>query len=950
MPVPASEAIASDVGHGALGVRYGLRPFRDLLGETVGQRHLWVELRPKKLLTGAWTEGPVPDSRTWYKAVSETVDGVVLDVVGVQTLTETLVRVETEALCTVGHYCYDGTNLYVRLTGNADPAATSVVVLLGVHVGSHGVVHPVLLPDRLANGSLDAWTGAAPDGWTDDANVLAGTVTIDKTASDPLQGSYAARFTFAAATGYKGILQSVSDLEIGGIYRVSGAYRIASNASGLRVLLRLSSSGATEDLLSDGRVIGKGDAFSDTAGDGEWRRFAFDFICPSWTTSGVVRVLLGCETVSGTQTGTVDFDDVKLQCVSRYAYHEPLLSLDSLPTIESARADAFWGEMSSALGSLSLLNGGGRLEPLIAAYDWLGADAIVRVGGRYQLGGNETLLEDCPVIATGKLGAPALTDGGVTFDLEDDRKLLQRTLPTRTYNNNGGTDAYTQPDRGRVRPLLWGAKTGIRPVQYDIAYYSGGPVPLGVYEIADTTDWGEGLVEITFLYWYADEQAATARNPTQRVGIIGSGESITDYSTSVTFNRATGRFTVLRDLRPLVITQENNKLYFNVGGATLSAVLAAGTYVLYDSLVTSGAYGLLVDLAAAMNAAAGTADITCTFTDATQKVNIGKGAGTLQLLCKTGAQAQAELWGVLGFNAATDKTGALTYNADAVFTSQAYDQVIRADCWGFKDDVGIYTGAPNEIIQYPAEIVWFILREVLKIPASAVDSASFTATRTAQRTAPYRPCSLYIGATRSVADVFSELETSGDMDLVLDGGVWYCLTRDTTTPTGTPELTDADFLSFASRYSPDDLYGTVTLSYNESPDGSDPINASRANVGYATHSRTEMGEATDPTVALRHGRPDQRTFVTCLRDAADATTGSPCRLTEIATQASTKRRRFTFSTKGKALRVPVGGKLLLTRSRGLDTTGALSQVLVRVLSKRDDWARWVSDVEAIEVV
>jgi hypothetical protein len=187
------------------------------------------------------------------------------------------------------------------------------------------------------------------------------------------------------------------------------------------------------------------------------------------------------------------------------------------------------------------------------------------------------------------------------------------------------------------------------------------------------------------------------------------------------------------------------------------------------------------------------------------------------------------------------------------------------------------------------------------------------------------------------------------MDLVLRGGIWYCLTRDTTTPAGTPDLVDADFLSFESRYSPDDLFGTVTLTYNEAPDGGDPINVSRANIGYRSGSRTEMGEVTDATVALRHGRPDQRTFATCLRDAADATT-NPARLQEIAAQASTKRRRFSFSTKGKALHVPVGGKLLLTRTRGLDATGALSQVLVRVLSKRDDWARWVSDVEAIEVV
>ena len=103
MPVPASDAIASDIGHGELGVRYGLRPFRDLLSETVGQRHLWVELRPKKLLATWTSEG----SGIYSKAVAETFDGVTLDVVGVQTLTETLARVETTSPV-AGKFYYSG--------------------------------------------------------------------------------------------------------------------------------------------------------------------------------------------------------------------------------------------------------------------------------------------------------------------------------------------------------------------------------------------------------------------------------------------------------------------------------------------------------------------------------------------------------------------------------------------------------------------------------------------------------------------------------------------------------------------------------------------------------------------------------------------------------------------------------------------------------------------------
>jgi hypothetical protein len=265
--------------------------------------------------------------------------------------------------------------------------------------------------------------------------------------------------------------------------------------------------------------------------------------------------------------------------------------------------------------------------------------------------------------------------------------------------------------------------------------------------------------------------------------------------------------------------------------------------------------------------------------------------------------------------------------------------------WGFRDDTSYtYTGGDNPIGKSP-DIGHFLLRAVLKVPVSAIDLPSFVAARTGAK-----QCSLYIGSPRTVSDVFSELETSGNFDFVLNGGVWYCLPRDTTTPVGTPKLVDADFLSWGSYYDPADLYGTVTLTYNESPDGSNVYGGRLYRRGSTpAPSPVMIGEVTDATVALRHGRPDQHTFRTCLRDTVDATT-NPARLQAIATQASTKRRRFVFSAKGKALQVPVGGKILLTRSRGLDTTGALSSLLVRVISKRDDWTRWVSDIVAIEVL
>ena len=928
MPVPASEAVASDVGHGALGVRFGLRPWRDLLSETVGQRHLWVELRPKKVLATWVLEGGGPQ---YSKAVAETHDGVVLDVVGVRTLTETLTRVESITLTTVGKFFYDGATLYIHLTGGANPSGTTVVAELGVHVGSHGVYQPVLGPDRLVNGTFEEWTGATPDGWT----VSGAPGTVDKTTADPLQGSYAARVTFAAETGAKYFWQTFTTLAAGAVYRYSGAYRVTGAGLLVKIFVFLP---WTEFLSSDGRTIkASGPVFQESAApDGEWRRFAFDFVCPSWATT-TIRI----DAVAASATGTVDFDDLKLQLVSRYAYHEPLLSLQSLPTIEAARADSFWGEMSSAIGLLSMLNGNGYWEALLASYDWVGADVVVRVGGRYQLDGNEVLMDDCPIIALAKLGAPSVSDDRVTFELEDDRKLLQRTLPTRTYNNNGGTDAYTQPDRGRVRPLLFGQKDGIRPVQYDITTpYAGAPIPQGIYELVDCTDWADGIKNFIFFKWYSDDQAASARSTVRRNQVDG----LTDYSNGITRAETTGRFTMLRDQRPIIITQENNKLHFDIGGAQLTATLPVGTYTMYDDRNISGVVGLLRDLKDLMNTAAGTGDIAGTFVDTAQKVRISKGAGTLNLLCATGSDVQNGIWELLGFDAIADKTGSLSYDADEVFTFQAFDQTIRLDAKGFKDDSsGTYTGTANASIELAPDIAHFLLRVILGQPASTIDTASFVAARSVAT----RPCSLYIGAPRTVADVFQELETTGDMDLVLSGGVWFCLTRDTSVPAGTPDLEDSDFLAFEAGYEPEDLFGTVLLTYAQSPDNPEPIKG--GNFPWSPGRNTEMGEATDDDVALRYGRPHQRRFDTCLASESDATT-DPARLQEIATEAQTKRRRFRFSTKGKALQVPVNGKIRLTRARGLDSTGALDAVLVRVLSKRDDWARWVSDIVAIEVI
>ncbi len=956
MPVPASEAIASDVGHGRLGIRWGLRPFRDLLNETVGQRHVFIELRPKKLMNSAGWTGP-GGSGEYYQAVNASFDGVTnLPIVGVRTDTEVLKHMEYgQRALAAGEWTAAAQWVYIRLTGDVNPNTKVVVVELAICVGSHGVYQPLLFADRMLNGSFDAWMGSLPNSWA--TGSTAG--SLDKTNSDPLQGPYAARVTFSAVSGYYDLQQQVSDgvYFAGAAYRLSGAYRITG--SGLSVESYVHN-GAGSYMLSDGRTTGGAAAvFSDSTAAGDWRRFSFDFIVPPAWSSLYVEIL--ARAASG--TGTVDFDDVKLQWIgpydsaaqpASYWFYEPRLGVSSVPTMEIARSDSFWGQVASSLGALTILNGNGYFEALIGSLDFLGADCIVRVGGKFADGGEEIGIEDCCFVARGRLKTPMVTDAEVRFDIENDYELLKRPLPTRTYNNND-VDAYQQGDRGRVRAMLFGRKKGIRPVQFDISYHGSGIIPFGKYEICDCADWDnwkQGIQGVDYVYYYTDEQAAKGRVSSFRTEIYGPGPDVTE---GITFDLTNGRFTVNHDLHPLVVTYENNKIVFDIDGTGAQLYAASVTpkaYYLWDTK-SSGAivYGLLKDLQTSMRAVSGASDIYCTFVESTQKVQIYKSTGYLSLRCTntTMTGGQQGLWDLLGFDASSDKAGALTYNADAVFTTGAEKHTIRCDAYGIKDDTaGFFTQDPSIPIQKAPAIAHFLLQIALKLPQAQIDVPSFYA---AQSGFGLQYCSLYIGSERTVADVFEELETTGNFDLINKGGVWYCVPRDTSVPAGTPSLVDADYLAFESYFNEEDLFSHVTLTYNEAPDGGDPIDPTRYYIGYKANSQTEMGEKISQEVILRYGRTAHRVFRTCLREKSAATYPySGSRLESIATQAQTKRRRFRFTVKGKCLAVPINGKIQITRTKGVSATGSLSNVLVRVLSKRDDWARWISEIEAIEVV
>lgn len=943
MPVPASDAIASDVGHGAPGLRDNLRPFTELLEESAGQRHLWVEARPRKLVTG-WASHDTGGTSVAVAPVSETFDGVRRDVVGVRTRHERLLRVDTLALCetTPGTYYHDasaapygkawddgstqwddGTSrfdqdplLYVHLSDGRNPAELDIVAELGFFFGSHGVWQPSFEDDRLTDGELDVWTDPTTlTHWTS-VPLGGGGGSIAQESTIVASGNYSCKITGTLnANGGRGVGQEGYTISKGQLFRFCGYYQTdPANPSAIEARLIVGERTGVLIMLADGRgtttsVVG----FPLANTHGEWRRFAFDFVA-ALTTSNFGVFCEMRNTSGSAQSGNVWFDGLKVQPISRFEFYEPRLSLGNLPTIESSRPDGFFGPISTSVGSLSLLNGNGVLEQLFAVYDWIDAEIVVRVGGRFANDGNEVLADDTHEIAVPLATRPRVSDTLVRLGLEDIRNRFRTYVPTRFYPGETETD--------RPRPLVLGFDVKpIKPTR--IGETSKG---YGIYEVVDCDGWPHGVDDLgsdkLVVYAYHDAEAAEKDDTFRRYWSRLTAFRGPDYD----YDLQKGILTLLRDIRPVLITYENHIADFDIGGGTLSAKLP----------VLGGNFSLrLVGedyLRQWMNSAAGVSDIDVVYDDLTKKFTVSKASGTLNLRCATGPNAARSLWGLLGFDASTDKTGALSYTSDSGVWENVDHVILRVKANGYADDDdGTYTGTPGGEILKPPDVTRFLLEQIVRIGREQIDVPSFEAARSDDPDF----LDLYLGSggrTVQVTEVIEAIETACNVDIIMRSGKLRWQKRDTSVPPDVLELQDRDYLAFEGGYESEDYFATTRLRWQKSPvTGEDWV---------STVTRSD--------VPLRFGRTQDREFITAL--SHNAANWANTRLNQLSEEGATKRRRFRVTVKGRALKKVVGDKIQLTRSKGLDESGALSQVLFRIVGKRDDWARWISELKVIEVV
>jgi len=149
-------------------------------------------------------------------------------------------------------------------------------------------------------------------------------------------------------------------------------------------------------------------------------------------------------------------------------------------------------------------------------------------------------------------------------------------------------------------------------------------------------------LESTDIVIYPDEGIVEILGSTANTGSFQNGQR----NVKVVYEAGYSQFEIVTDV--------NDAIDFNEGGAEINSTLDSGVYTAND-LATEIDTQLTAD---------GAGTYTVTYNAVTMKFTIVKSAGTFQLLWSTGANAANNVGDLLGFAVSADDTGALTYTSD----------------------------------------------------------------------------------------------------------------------------------------------------------------------------------------------------------------------------------------------------------------------------------------------
>lgn len=907
---------------GTLGLRSNLRPYSEWLEDTASRKYVLLEFRPGKRIT-SWS---LYSAGTYVAPFSYSYDGIKIDVVAVQSALDSgLTRVDSIAECQAlaGSFFYedpyalsstamwddgltrwdDGqtywdrfTHLYIHLADGSNPADTTIEAFLGFFFGSAGETHPSLGTNKLTNGAFETWSDSVTPGtWT--TSVSTG-CTVTRDSSVVINGTYSARATMdGLRTGQSSsYIQTFSPIT-GGLYRFAGAYYTpVSNAPNVCAALRVRCSDGS-GVQSDGRTTVASGFVQLDATAGNYRRFSFDFIAPA----SVADVRLQARTSDGLPgAGYVVFDDITLQRIYRYNYFDPRLSSSSIPESQMGSNDIYFGGKKVGTGSITLINGG-LLESLFGDLDWINKEARVYVGGAFS-DGEAVSFEDYrrPFTALSKTFSG--NDKQVSITMQDLRDFFYVDLPLRTY------ELATYPDMdpsftSKARPMWFGLKQNVTPVRISRSATTG----YGTYELADCAKATSGIKAIDAVYAYLDATAASNKDTAKRLTLSAG----TDYSTDLT----NGQFTAVRDLTVIKIDATNDTVEWN-DGSIRSVTLTQGLYL--PATLASHIQTRMQTL---------TATAGCSYTNTTHLFAIGASGGTCNLLIASGTKKERSVFKTIGFTGTVDIAAGLGTSADtAVFTDADKQHILRVDGQGYKDDgSGTYTGSASALIETGADICRFLIVVFLGKPSSVIDTSSFAAARTR---AP-EPLAFYLKESVSARNIFDALERSTISDIVVDGsGMVYYSVYVSTVPSNITDFYDRDYIGFEVEKRADDVYTTVSVLYNQDP----------------SSGVWQSVSSTEAATAVRHNRPERKDLQTYIRSRDGAQAVSD-RTKELAKNPA---RIVKFSSKGKLVDKKVGDKIRLTRTRAIDSTGALSAAVMRIMNLKQNGIQGLSYVECID--
>ncbi len=753
--------------------------------------------------------------------------------------------------------------LYVHLPDGSNPSSTVLQAQFGFYLGGRGVVHPNLGADLLTDGGFEATAGTpVPTGFTSWSKRSWGGSSLLAPVTTPRSGTYAASITMAAAStaGFAFWYAAMTDRVAGECYRISGYYRTPGMVADIDPLVWIYQGGQAIDSL--GRdLVDTGPALRRT--NDEWLGFSFDVVAPA----AAFDVMLGAYAAANSRGGQVLFDDVRVRRIYSWQFREPRLRATSLPKLKAGMRDPHFGKAKVGAGSLDFANGDAAFDPALSGLEWENQDVRVRGGGRFSDG--EALLLDFmhPGFAA-RIQSHRAPDHMVKLDLQDARVNIHRPFPPNRFSQFVESALDPAID-GRVKPVLFGADTGV-PV-YRVGLDANDKP---TYLLADPLD--AGLHSLQAVYAYTSKDAADQKDTTERVTLVES----TDYSKDLT----AGTITMLRDVGPIRITDENKELDFS-DGTTRLATLTEGLYASWAALAAH--------IATQMTAAAGGDTISASHSESTHKLTLSSDGATFELQISTGANKDRSTWALLGYDTGADKTGATSYEADdAVFESPEKNLVVRADVTGLKDDSsGSYTGSASSAINLAVDMFAYIWKATLGYPLSAIEAV----TRAEARTTANEVIKAYISDRTNTGDIFERLERTSLAVIVIDGsgGVRFKLLRNAL-PTSPVAVTDRSIVKFEEKRTVADSYATVRVLYDQD-----------ASTG-AFKNRTVESAETKLNV-----RPDDQDFVTYLTNNNDAQE----RADQISTLAASRARMADLEAHGLLDEQLVGDIVTVTRSR-----------------------------------